>query len=577
MEEKKVLKNLSSSSMRKVIPFIILLFLIVILITTSILSGRAPYIKSINPKVCIPGNELIIRGKYFGKERNGGKVNFSGMSPATWVYREWSDDTIRMIIPDNIGSSLLTVVTRYGESKEIIPFVNKKEIPVPVLGPMKPGEAYISSIKPAKGPVGALITIRGVNFLGDSKNTGSGNVENDVESDNPSVYFAWFSGDMEQNQKDDMFASSIPVPLSDYCYESKDDSQIMVRVPDGASSGNVFILNNKGVSNSVFFEVDEPVGQKRIANKRVYQVYYWVKSKVIQTEPENSLRLWIPGIPETPHQQDVSLISSEPGPPEETIKGIHRFTFKNLVPGESVQVKLRYIFKRYEVAARIDPQKVHDFYNLNALLYKVYTQPGPSIPSADVLVITLVRDLIGKERNPYVNALSIYNYLLNKLTPVDASQFDHSDILSLMESKKPEGDAYCYALLFCTLARCAGIPARPVSGYLVSSDLSSYEHYWAEFYIEDFGWVPVDPYLGDGKKYEKLRMPGNPKAYYFGNLDNSRITFSRGNIDLDDAVSEGKIVRERRCASFQSVFEESSASLTSYNSTWSFIGIIGYY
>jgi tetratricopeptide (TPR) repeat protein len=56
------------------------------------------------------------------------------------------------------------------------------------------------------------------------------------------------------------------------------------------------------------------------------------------------------------------------------------------------------------------------------------------------------------------------------------------------------GHAECrgYTMLFAALCRAAGVPARPVWGVLfVDKDYKS--HNWDEVYINDVGWVPVDP------------------------------------------------------------------------------------
>ncbi|MBN2440858.1 MAG: hypothetical protein JXJ04_05915, partial [Spirochaetales bacterium] len=77
MGDIKIKKGIFSSHIAKLIPFFIFIFLIAILAVTTNLSGRSPEVFLITPKVGIPGKELIIKGKYFGKERNGGKVSFS--------------------------------------------------------------------------------------------------------------------------------------------------------------------------------------------------------------------------------------------------------------------------------------------------------------------------------------------------------------------------------------------------------------------------------------------------------------------------------------------------------------------
>jgi transglutaminase-like putative cysteine protease len=63
--------------------------------------------------------------------------------------------------------------------------------------------------------------------------------------------------------------------------------------------------------------------------------------------------------------------------------------------------------------------------------------------------------------------------------------------MDVIQSKK--GDCTAYALLFTTLARAAGIPAREAGGWLYMGD--EYQafgfHAWNEV-ILDGHWVPVD-------------------------------------------------------------------------------------
>ncbi|KKL94786.1 hypothetical protein LCGC14_1861220, partial [marine sediment metagenome] len=43
-----------------------------------------------------------------------------------------------------------------------------------------------------------------------------------------------------------------------------------MRVPDGASSGNLTVVTDKGKSNSVYFEVKDEAGAKLFGSKRIY-------------------------------------------------------------------------------------------------------------------------------------------------------------------------------------------------------------------------------------------------------------------------------------------------------------------
>ena len=75
------------------------------------------------------------------------------------------------------------------------------------------------------------------------------------------------------------------------------------------------------------------------------------------------------------------------------------------------------------------------------------------------------------------------------------------------------------ALLFITLCRCAGIPARWQSGLCAEpNDVGM--HDWAMFYVAPYGWMFADPSYGGG-----AHRAGNEarRLHYFGNLDPYRM------------------------------------------------------
>jgi transglutaminase-like putative cysteine protease len=561
--EDKIKESRAYIFLKKYLPFISFGLLIIILFFTSNLAGRIPSIESITPNTTFPGSELTIIGKYFGKDRKGGKVQVSGVSLTTDAYQEWNDMKIRIIVPDEMNSGLLKIVTMNGESKEIVPFVNRKQIPIPITGPQQPGDVYIQKLNPEQGTIGTLVTIDGMNF-GDAQGVSK-------------VFFEWMSSDIRRDAAAPVFSSSLPAVSCDFDYELWSPTVVKVRVPDGTLSGNVFVETENGRSNGRYFEVKEYSGKKRLGQKKVYQVYYWVKVKMIDAEPENNLTIWIPEIPGTPEQREVTLITSEPADSKVGTNGIVEFLFRDLDAGETRQIKLRYIFARYEVHTSIDPSFVKTGYDTGRYLYRTYTRPDAIIPSSEFKIIAIAKQIVGKEKNPFVKAQAIYQYLSEILSfPQDQDTSNH-DLKRIVDSAKPVGDSYVYSTLFCAFARAVGIPARPVAGYIVCSDLQAVEHYWAEFYIEDFGWIPVDPILGDGKKYKDFTPPGNAKTYYFGNLDNSHITLTRGFIEIEKKNIGGRTVSDSRFASLQSVYEESVGKINSYGTDWSALGIVGVY
>lgn len=77
------------------------------------------------------------------------------------------------------------------------------------------------------------------------------------------------------------------------------------------------------------------------------------------------------------------------------------------------------------------------------------------------------------------------------------------------------GDCGVFALLFLTLCRCVGIPARWQSGLVAEPDFCG-AHDWVQFYIAPYGWLYADVSFGIGAVRSENE---ERRKFYFGNMD----------------------------------------------------------
>jgi len=128
-----------------------------------------------------------------------------------------------------------------------------------------------------------------------------------------------------------------------------------------------------------------------------------------------------------------------------------------------------------------------------------------------------VEQLVAGEPNPLARARRIFHWIAK--TGQYCAEQEYSTIPSLSEKMFTvrKGDCGLQAMLFITLCRLAGIPARWQSGWVTFPDAWNM-HDWAEFYVEPWGWLPADVSYG-------LKTSDNPKIreFYFGHQDSYRL------------------------------------------------------
>jgi len=135
----------------------------------------------------------------------------------------------------------------------------------------------------------------------------------------------------------------------------------------------------------------------------------------------------------------------------------------------------------------------------------------------------LAREIVGDETRPLYQAKLIYDYITLNVRYSFMRSYILVDRHAEYCALNMKGDCGIQAILFITLCRILGIPARWQSGWTVDKE-STGDHDWAQFWTEEFGWLFADPSYGGGAKRTNDEEKRN---FYFGNLDPFRMIANR--------------------------------------------------
>jgi len=154
--------------------------------------------------------------------------------------------------------------------------------------------------------------------------------------------------------------------------------------------------------------------------------------------------------------------------------------------------------------------------------YREYTKESiPHITFNDK-IRELSSEVVGDEINPYLIAKKIFTWINDNIPWAGAREY--STILNISNYclYNMHGDCGIKTLLFMTLARFNGIPAKWQSGWMLHPGEKNL-HDWCEIYFEGYGWVPVDQSFG-------IIDSENPlvKYFYLGGIDQYRFIVNDG-------------------------------------------------
>ncbi|MCS6861558.1 MAG: transglutaminase domain-containing protein [Abditibacteriales bacterium] len=155
-------------------------------------------------------------------------------------------------------------------------------------------------------------------------------------------------------------------------------------------------------------------------------------------------------------------------------------------------------------------------------LMRRFLQPDALVP-INQRIRTLSQEVVGDKTDEPSKVKAIYDYVVANVKYDKSGQgWGRGDLMFVCDEKR--GNCSDFHALIIGMARAQNIPARfaiglPLPAQRGEGKIGGY-HCWAELYLKDYGWVPVDA-------SEAAKDPSK-KEYFFGAHDENRVQLSLG-------------------------------------------------
>jgi transglutaminase-like putative cysteine protease len=272
-----------------------------------------------------------------------------------------------------------------------------------------------------------------------------------------------------------------------------------------------------------------------------FHVTMTVSAKPNAAPAGETIRAWLPIPRSYPFQGDFELVSSspklkhldEPGTP---IRSAH---FEQTASSDKpTEFKIEYNYTTHGVKFDVDPNKVQPCDPADVALKRFVGETAHVVFTPEMRALS--RQIAGEEKNPYLKAKKFYEWIAGQIKYSYAIEYSTIRNISDYCRTRQYGDCGQEALLFITLCRLNGIPARWQSGWNTFPGGKTI-HDWSEIYVAPYGWMPVDPYMGIyATRYVQTLTAAQKQEirdFYFGGLDQYRMA---ANSDHSQTLSPPK-------------------------------------
>jgi sugar lactone lactonase YvrE len=203
------------------------------------------------------------------------------------------------------------------------------------------------------------------------------------------------------------------------------------------------------------------------------------------------------------------------------------FQFKEVLPGTRLLPKMKVKVKKYHTTYSIFPERVGALSEIPAEIREKYLVDGIKFDIQHPQIQQAVAAALGQEQRPFWMMRKIFDYICEKIEYNLKPMGGWNPAPTVLE--RGTGSCSEYTFIFISMCRASGLPAR-YAGSLVIRDedrgIDDVWHRWAEVYLPNYGWIPVDVSAGDQPS------PGS-RAQTIGVLRNRYLITTKGGGDSE--------------------------------------------
>lgn len=262
----------------------------------------------------------------------------------------------------------------------------------------------------------------------------------------------------------------------------------------------------------------QPAGMR--FNPRKMRINYTITVDADAVPEGEMIRCWMPYPREdSPRQDMVNLISAFPGEyiiAPGNVKQRSIYFEQAAAGGEATVFSLELEYRSWsqffdpEILAVSSDNHVPD----SLLPLTVERLPHISFSNG---IRELAGGLVTDSMGPYEKAKAFYRWINDNIIWTSAVEYGLMHDIPGYVLKNGRGDCGMQTLLFLSLCRYAGIPAKWQSGWMMHPGHVNL-HDWSEIWLDQAGWVPVDVSF-------KLQPSDNPlvEEFYISGMDSYRL------------------------------------------------------